>query len=393
MSRYFALASKAELERRWNLIRNRLRERQIDALVAVGEVDTLSGMVRWLTDHGVGYRSVIVFDANELMTAIEHGGNGQVREMDGTQTGWLGIGLSVGIAAFPSIDYTAKYEAEVFCDLARKRGYRRIGLYHPNSMPYGFMATLKEGLANVEFVDETNFVDRCKAIKSPEEISILESWAARQDEVLRRAVELAQPGKLDSDLVADAFHEAGLQGGGDMGVVLGGSVPFGEPAFYRMGNQLGRTMQQGDYMNFLVEVASAGGYFVEVGRPISLGPPPSELVDLYEQAKAAQAYTFSLMKPGARAADIYAAYTDYMEGIGQQRELRLFSHGQGFDMIERPLIRWDETMELEVGMNLACHPCLMTKDGGYWLTTCDNVIIEADGPRRLHKTPMEILVA
>lgn len=390
MSRFIGLASRAELERRWGLIRNRLRDRQIDALVVVGEIDILSGMVRWLTDHTVGYRSVIVFDAKELMTTIEHGATGQVKEMDGTVIGSQGIGQTIGMAAFPSVEYTAKYEAEVLCDLVRKRGYRRIALYHPLSMPHGFATALKESLSNVEFVDETEFVDRCKAIKSPEEIKVLERGAAMQDEALRRTLDFIEPGRRDSDLVAHAFYQARLLGG-DMGITLGGSASPGEPAFYRIHNQLGRVMERGDYMNFLVEVGTVGGYFIEVGRPISLGPPSSELVDLFEQAKAAQAYTFSLMKPGAKASDIYAAFTEYMKGIGQAPELRLYSHGQGYDLIERPLIRWDETMTLEVGMNLACHPSLMSK-GGCFVTLCDNVIIEADGPRRLHKTPSEILV-
>ena len=37
-------------------------------------------------------------------------------------------------------------------------------------------------------------------------------------------------------------------------------------------------------------------------------------------------------------------------------ELRLYCHGQGYDLVERPLIRADETLTLEAGMNIAVHP-------------------------------------
>jgi hypothetical protein len=41
---------------------------------------------------------------------------------------------------------------------------------------------------------------------------------------------------------------------------------------------------------------------------------------------------------------------------GLPPELRLYAHGQGYDIVERPLIRRDETMAIETGMNLAVHP-------------------------------------
>jgi len=42
--------SGAELERRWALVANYLRERKIDTLVAMSGESNLSGAVRWLTD-------------------------------------------------------------------------------------------------------------------------------------------------------------------------------------------------------------------------------------------------------------------------------------------------------------------------------------------------------
>ena len=78
-----------------------------------------------------------------------------------------------------------------------------------------------------------------------------------------------------------------------------------------------------------------------------------------------------------------------MRSHNRPEETRLYSHGQGYDMVERPLIRKDETMRIQANMNIVVHPTYM-KDGGlHWL--CDNYIVGADGAReRLHHFPEEI---
>ena len=72
--------------------------------------------------------------------------------------------------------------------------------------------------------------------------------------------------------------------------------------------------------------------------------------------KEAQVHTLRLLKPGASCAEVAAKHDDYMRARGLPAELRLYAHGQGYDLVERPLIRADETMVLEEHMNLAVHP-------------------------------------
>src|SRR3546814_8704085 len=62
------------------------------------------------------------------------------------------------------------------------------------------------------------------------------------------------------------------------------------------------------------------------------------------------------MKAGVACSDIYAEYRKYMDDKGLAADTRLYSHGQGLDMVERPLIRHDETMVLRAGMNMTAHP-------------------------------------
>jgi hypothetical protein len=46
-------------------------------------------------------------------------------------------------------------------------------------------------------------------------------------------------------------------------------------------------------------------------------------------------------------------------------EKRLHSHGQEYDLVERPLIRWDEEMVIEKNMVLAVHPMSATPTSVY----------------------------
>ena len=78
-----------------------------------------------------------------------------------------------------------------------------------------------------------------------------------------------------------------------------------------------------------------------------------------------------------------------MQARGLPQETRLYAHGQGYDLVERPLIRHDETMNIEADMCLAVHPGY--DDGQCWAVICDNYIVHADQPLELiHNTPKKI---
>ena len=74
---------------------------------------------------------------------------------------------------------------------------------------------------------------------------------------------------------------------------------------------------------------------------------------------------------------------------GRPEEKRLYCHGQGYDMVERPLVRFDEPMTIRKDMNVACHPTYLTER--LFNTICDNFLIGEHGVERLHKFPETIV--
>lgn len=107
-------------------------------------------------------------------------------------------------------------------------------------------------------------------------------------------------------------------------------------------------------------------------------------------ALEAQKRVAKLLKPGAKPGDILKANNDFLISKGYQPEGRLFAHGQGYDLVERPAMRPEENMVLKAGMNIAVHP-IAFNDKAYAFC-CDNYLIKEDGAERLHKTPQEIFV-
>jgi hypothetical protein len=75
---------------------------------------------------------------------------------------------------------------------------------------------------------------------------------------------------------------------------------------------------------------------------------------------------------------------------GRPPERRLHAHGQGNDLVERPLIRFDEPMTIVEGMNIVVHPSYIRDGLGSWI--CDNYLIGPDGPGpSIHSFPQRIV--
>ena len=148
-------------------------------------------------------------------------------------------------------------------------------------------------------------------------------------------------------------------------------------------------MKAGDQLALLIENNGPGGFYTEIARTIVLGKASNELIDGFEAMKEAQTHTLSLIKPGVDCAEIAAAHDQFMRSRGLPIEARLYAHGQGYDMVERPLIREDETMRLEAGMNLAVHPGY--ESVSQWAVICDNYLVETAGVSDcLHRTEKKI---
>jgi Xaa-Pro aminopeptidase len=243
--------------------------------------------------------------------------------------------------------------------------------------------------SGAKFVDASELVDRIKVIKSPEELELVKRCAEMQDGSMRAVFAAIKPGMRDTEVAAVAVHYSQIHGC-ENGIYLCGSGPKGQLSKFGQRHVQNRTIQKGDAFAMLVEDSGPGSMYTELGRSCFLGKVPQEMKEELEMVKEARKITLDMLKPGTPCKDIWESFNAFMRKHGRPEESRLYCHGQGYDLVERPLVRHDETMSIEKDMNIVVHPTYL--HGGYLNWLCDNYIIGGNGPGdRIHQFPEEIV--
>jgi Xaa-Pro aminopeptidase len=382
--------STAELKRRWAAVRADMATFGLDALVIQATQDWLGGYVKWFTDEPAtnGYPITVIFPREGLMTVVGQGPMNGRRKLAADNAEHRGVGMLRFTPSYSSIHYTKHYDAALVAEELTAGGLHNIGLVATSQMQYDFVVHLQRSLPSASFCDATDIVDAIKAIKSPEEQALIRGTAELQDKVISAVAGWVTPGKRDFEIAAYAQHVA-QDLGSEQGIFLGSSAPLGQPAVFRPRHHKGRALKAGEHFSLLVEVNGPGGFYTEIARTFVLGKAPQELVDGLETVKEAQRYMFSLMRPGAVPVEIFAAFNEYMRARKLPEETRLNAHGMGYDMVERPLIRHDETMPLAANMHIVVHPGFVNER--MFAVVCDNYLLgEAGMGPCLHRTPQKI---
>jgi Xaa-Pro aminopeptidase len=378
--------STAELERRWAATRAAMKTAGLDAIVVQSKEDWMNGYTRWFIDQPAtnAYPKSLVFPLDGLMSSCDVGMFGQEANLDGNDPMNRGVGRRVFVPSFNgAVDYNGKYDAELLAKEIRKHGYKRVGLAGANGMYHGFVSGLQENLKGIELADASDLVDNIKAIKSPEEIGLIKATAAMQDDLWDMLLDYVKPGMKEYEVSSWFQYQSRLRGS-NQGLYFctsGTKLPL--PPMH--GYHQSREIQKGDIVSILIETNGAGGYYAELGRAMTMGPAPQWLKDACAENVANQRFCLDMLVPGAKCADVFAKQNEYMVSRGHSTEKRILSHGQGYEMVERPLIRHDENMVVKENMHLAVHPM------GSGFTGIDNYMIGPKGPLEcLHRTPKQI---
>ena len=384
--------STAELERRWKATREMMKEKKLDYLLIQNSEEFLGGTLRWFSDFTARHQfpMTIIFPVDDEMTLINCGGD--PRENQPFPPPWAARGIKnrLGGVYFPTFPYTNTLEAEIAVDMLKEKKKPVIGLVERAFIPITFYEYLVKHLPDATFVDATDWVDEIKVIKSPEEIEMLKATAALQDKAIEHLKKTIKPGMKDLDVYAEA-HYCCSKNGSERGLVQVNSGPLGTMVPFDVYHFQNRVIKEGDQVSVLIEVNGPGGYYCEIMRLFMVGRQPSqELKDAFATCLEAQDMTFKKLKPGADPKELWDMNKEFMVKNGYFPPVRLYAHGQGLPLVERPSLRPNEPWKLKAGMNITVHPSAVRKD--VWAIVCDNFIIGKDGAERIHKYPREIIV-
>jgi len=381
--------SDAELRRRWTAARDRMRESKIDFIIASNREDYLGGYVKWLTDEPAMhcYPFSAILPLEDDMTTVAHGSS-DLAKASPPEWALRGVRKRISTPVMPSLNFAAALDAEIVADELLKYKNARICLINEDAMSAGFSRVLRDRLRSATFVDITDEIDQIKAVKSDEEIERIKVNAWLHDETLKACFEAITPGVREYE-VAAAGRMRALQLGSEQQIVFVASAPVGSPLPFNMPHAMNRTIEAGDQVGILVEVNDASGYYTHLSRIAVLGDIPDELQEHHELAVAAQKFSLELVVPGADPVEILRANNDFLESRGFPGETRIYAHGQGYDMVERPSFQPGETMKIAANMNIAVHPIVVGSRASALIT--DNYIVTDNGVGPcIHKTPKKI---
>ena len=382
--------SSGELERRWRAAREMMQDRKIDFLLMRQDEEYYCGYVRWFT--GItprhSYPFNVIFPIDDEMTTIS---SSPPAAPGPPEWAVRGVKRRLGAPYYPSLHYTSTYDAELAVGILKERKGASIGIVGKSFFHVPFYEYVTAHLPGATFVDVTDPIDHLKAIKSPEEIEMIKRTAEIQDAALDHVRQKITPGLRDLDILAEADYVSTRLGSTRMQVLVSSYHPGEQPMGFQGRHYMNRVLREGDHVVVLLEGNGPGGFYTEIARVFSLGEPAPEAKEAFAHALEAQELTLRLLKPGANPKDVWDANNEFLQKKGYAPEGRLYAHGEGYEMVERPAIRYDEPMKIQAGMNIAVHP--VVKNSRLWTTLCDNYLVTENGVGPcLHKTPKEIII-
>ncbi len=384
--------SDQELQRRWATVRKGMEERKIDVLLMQNNNDFMGGNVKYFTDLPAvtGYPITVTFPREGGMSVVCQGALGFERKLSLEGDGiWRGVTTVYGAPSYASAGYSLEYETDAVEKALHPYAGGTIGLIGLGTLPISMVDRLRRTFSKATFMDATEMVDQIKAIKSEEELGCVRECCKWQEAAMQAVFKAIKPGMRQIELAALAEYEI-VRRGGEQGLYLICSYQPGHPYGHEHRHFQNKIIQKGDMFTLLIETSGPGGMYGELSRTCVVGKATDEMKEEAAFMLEARNHALKLMTPGASCKTIWDSYNEFMRRNGRPEEKRLFCHGQGCDLVERPLIRFDETMTIQKNMNITCHPTYVTHR--LYGNITDNYFIGDTGVvERVHKFTEELV--
>lgn len=268
-----------------------------------------------------------------------------------------------------------------------------LGISSLRTMPANVYVSLREQLPDAKFLEAGGILRQCRLINSPAEIEFLRKSGEIADEGFKAMLEVARPGVSEALLTASC-ESAMIKAGGELGnFILVGSGPWSERAGTIPIGGSQRILEEGDII--LTEItANYGGYYTQFCRPISLGAPPDDFMELCALHKEMYNACRQALRPGTLLRDIRAKWKEIAT---QKRDVEIVLGIQTSELNDTSLYYLEG--ELKPGMCWVNHPwtgdaSVMKGHSGRIIghTLGDTYIVTEDEPECLSKLPLDVSI-
>ena len=394
--RGFGLAkfSLAERERRWNRVRQRMRQAKLDAIIGFpnqSHWDQFQADIRYLTHIGGHQTEVaVVFPQAGEPTAFVRGGN---------EVEWWNIAQDWVQDIRPSRREWSPPLIARLKELKLENG--RIGvsglsglLRAPEgTVVAGMLERVRQALPKAQLENATEILQDARSIKGPEEVAWMERAAEILDKVVAAILAKAKPGVMENDMVATIWQTI-IANGGDYPSMTHWGAGAGVPWACRIAPH--RPLQAGDMINTELE-AKYGGYISQTVQAACLGKIPLELKRAFDVSVKVFDELVNFMKPGVSYRAVVEFYQKLVRAAGFIPKGMLL-HGRGIGE-DRPQITGEVEGDMYTSATYTQHldlplvegnvfvlkPGAMPGDSPDSIRCGDTVVIEKNGARRLGK--------
>ena len=359
-----------EIERRYANVREAMARDGLDAVIVSGnEYTGFEGAVTYMSGFVIVHRYAYVLLPLEGDPSI-------VFPREATYVGEHG---------------TSWIEEQVFVDkpgdwLAEQVRGKRVGVY---GLEYVMNARDFQALQDkTELVSWDEQFDHARAVKSELELESVRDSVRINTEGFWIFLEHFAPGKTEREILAPCEQYFVEQGCGrlTMDMVLDGPNGNALPEFKIAG---AKRFERTDCILPSLEIAGAGGHWVEVSRAICPGEPSDDTKRMQEAYDEYYAAAQTALKDGATAHDVHRAVSKGFHDRGFKLG-HVTGHSIGMTMIEWPKIGEGDETELKANMVFSMHPHAIAQDGQSCLYMQDTWLVTADGGVPLAGLPMKI---
>jgi Xaa-Pro aminopeptidase len=255
-----------------------------------------------------------------------------------------------------------------------------------------FLFALQE--AGVRVSDGQQVMLEARALKSADELVLLNMAAAMVDGAYQDIAQALRPGVRENEIVALATKRLYEMGSDCVEAI---NAISGERCSPHPHNFTDRLVRPGDQAFFDI-IQSFVGYRTCYYRTFSVGRATAAQVSAYKKAREWMDEAIALIKPGVTTDRIARAFPKAPE-IGFESEMAAFGlnfcHGLGLGLHERPIISrlnsFDDPMELQAGMVFAVETYCPATDGVSAARIEEEVIVMPKGAQVITLFPAEEL--
>jgi Xaa-Pro aminopeptidase len=266
--------------------------------------------------------------------------------------------------------------------------------------PLGIDLTDMETLASlhrqgIATADAQPVMMRARAIKTADEIALLEHAAAMVDAVYEEIYRMLRPGIREHDVVARAMRLLFELGSEQVEAINAVSGDRCNPHPHVFSDRL---LRPGDQAFFDV-IHSFMGYRTCYYRTFNVGGVTRAQIDAYKQCREWLDSAIELVRPGATTDQIASVWPTAQElGFPDEQSCfgLQFGHGLGVGLYEAPMISrvhsLDHPIEIQEGMVFALETYCPASDGESAARIEEEVVVTATGCRVITRFPAQELL-